>query len=103
MEPGLAIPFATTSLRTTIHFFVGRSFPHFRRPQVYPPPFYLPTLFPWILGFLYPLISSPCLILVLRFEIYDDARTRALASSDYVYDLIEGSGLGRKVFLHTYI
>jgi len=68
-----------------------RSFPHLRRPGVYPPPFYLPTLFSWTLGFLYPFISSPYFILVLRFEIYDDARTRALASSDYVYDLIEGS------------
>ena len=69
-----------------------RSFPHLRQSGVYPSP----LLFIYLLYFFgcsifCPLISSPYFILVLRFEIYDDARTRALASSDYVYDLIEGS------------
>lgn len=48
-----------------------QSFPHLRRPEVYPPPFYLPILFPWMLGFLCPLVSSPCLILVLLSSFRD--------------------------------
>lgn len=86
----MVIPFATTYFRTTVHFPVGTELSASSTARSIPPPFYLPTLFSWMLGFLC-LISSPYFILVLRFEIYDDARTRALASSDYVYDLIEGS------------
>lgn len=64
--------------------------------RIFDSPEYAPLLFIHPLYFLgcsvfCPLISSPYFILVFRFEIYDDARTRALASSDYVYDLIEGS------------
>jgi hypothetical protein len=91
LEPGLVIPFATTSFRTTVHFFVGTELSASSTVRSIPP-----LLFIYLLYFLgcsvfCPLISSPYFILVLRFEIYDDARTRALASSDYVYDLIEGS------------
>ena len=99
LEPSLVIPFATTSFRTTVHFFVGTEFPYLRWPEVYP----LLSIY-----LLYNLRCSVSFVLLfhlpalfssffLRFEIYDDARTRALASSDYVYDLIEGSqACGRK-------
>lgn len=95
----MVIPFATTSFRTTVHFFVGTEFPYLRWPEVYP----LLSIY-----LLYNLRCSVSFVLLfhlpalfssffLRFEIYDDARTRALASSDYVYDLIEGSqACGRK-------
>lgn len=86
----MVIPFATTYFRNTVHFFVGTELSASSTVRS------IPLLFIYLLYFLgcsvfCPLISSPCFILVLRFEIYDDARTRALASSDYVYDLIEGS------------
>ena len=76
-----------------------RSFLYLRWPEVYP---LLSIYLLYILGcsisfvllFHLPALFSS---FFLRFEIYDDARTRALASSDYVYDLIEGSrACGRK-------
>jgi len=69
-----------------------RSFPHLRRPEAYPLLsiyllYFLRCSVSFVLLFQFPTLFSS----FLRFEIYDDARTRAFASSDYVYDLIEGS------------
>lgn len=86
----MVIPFATTSFRTTVHFFVGTELSAPSTVRSIPPSF-LSTYFIFLDARFSALISSPYFILVLRFEIYDDARTRALASSDYVYDFIEGS------------
>lgn len=99
----MVIPFATISFRTTVHFFVGTKLSTSSTVRSIPPSF-LSTyfMFPGCSVFC-PLISSPYFILVLRFEIYDDARTRALASSDYVYDLIEGSWTCGKCSCTLYI
>ena len=80
-------------------FLSVRSFPYLRWPEVYP--FlsiyllcFLGCSVSFVLLFHFPTLFSS---FFFRFEIYDDARTRALASSDYVYDLIEGSRTcGRK-------
>ena len=76
-----------------------RSFPYLRWPEVYPLLsiyllYNLRCSISFVLLFHLPALFSS---FFLCFEIYDDARTRALASSDYVYDLIEGSrACGRK-------
>src|SRR6266404_2913296 len=54
--------------------------------RIFDGPEYTPLLFIYLLYFLGCSVFCSyfiSLLLVLRFEIYDDARTRALASSDY--------------------